>query len=292
MDNAYLEDSSLADRISVDWPVTERIVSPFRRLGERRRTRRGGESWVFEGTPPRLFFSYRVCVMRAAIAGTNPDDTRPCIEIAAAIGAGPSCLPRRTRDRHRGFTLIEAMTAITIAAIAGSALLLGTSSSIQTTDDAMRRTIAYGMAQQLMDEVVGCRYMDLGGNASSTTIGPSTSEAAGGTRQLFDDIGDFNGYRCQPPKDAYGIALGADNGQGGLRNAAFQASTAYFLNWRQEVDVYYVSDTDLTTKLASGQTSDYRMVEVRIMYIDPKSGAVQLAQIKRVVTYVAPLSVN
>jgi prepilin-type N-terminal cleavage/methylation domain-containing protein len=207
-------------------------------------------------------------------------------------GRGPA--PRSANDMHKpsGFTLIEALAAIAVAAIAGSALLLGVTASIQNTDDAMRRTVAYGMAQQLIDEVVGGRYADLGNGGHDATIGPSASEAATGTRQTFDDCGDFNGYRSQPPKDLYGIALGADDGQGGLRNSNFRASAAFLQNWRQEVDVYYVSETDLNTPLPSGQTSDYRLVEVRIIYNDPKSGSMQLAKIRRVVTYVAPLPIN
>jgi prepilin-type N-terminal cleavage/methylation domain-containing protein len=203
-----------------------------------------------------------------------------------------SPIPRPSSTAPRGFTLIEALAAIAIAAIAGSVLLLGTTSSIQSTDDAMRRTIAYGMAQQLMDEVVGCRYMDLGGSPYDTTLKPSAAEAATGNRSLFDDMGDFNGVRSQPPKDFYGIALGTDNGQGEQRNPAFQCSSGFLQNWRQEIDVCYVSDTNLTAALPAGQTSDYRAVEVRIIYNDPKSGPLPLAKIRRVVTYVAPLQVN
>jgi prepilin-type N-terminal cleavage/methylation domain-containing protein len=191
-----------------------------------------------------------------------------------------------------GFTLIEALAAIAVAAIAGSALLLGTSASIQSADDAMRRTIAYGMAQQLMDEVAGSRYMELGGSAYNTTLGPNATEAATGNRLLFDDIDDFNGYRSQPPKDFYGIALGVDNGQGGQRNPNFQCNNGYFQYWRQEIDVSYVSDTNLTTPLSSGQTSDYRAVEVRILYNNPRTGPLLLAKIRRVIPYVAPLPIN
>jgi len=190
------------------------------------------------------------------------------------------------------FTLIEALAAIAITAIAGSVLLLGTTSSIQSTDDAMRRTIAYGMAQQLMDEAVGCRYMELGSSPYDTVIKPTTAEAARGTRELFDDTGDFNGYRSQPPKDFYGIALGTDDGQGGQRTPAFQCSGTFLQNWRQEIDVYYVNDTNLTIPLSAGQTSDYRAVEVRIIYNDPKRGPSELAKLRRVITYVAPLQVN
>ena len=196
------------------------------------------------------------------------------------------------RSRRVGFTMIEALVSIAMTAIAGSVLLMGTSASIETTNDAMQRTIAYGMAQQLMDEVVGGRYMDLGGSPYANPPGPTAAESATGTRQLFDDIGDFNGVRCQPPKDFYGIALGTDDGQGGQRNTAFQLGTAYLQNWRQEIDVFYVSDTNLTTPLPANQTSDYRAVQARIVYNDPKAGPRVLASIQRVVTYVAPLQAN
>ncbi len=83
-----------------------------------------------------------------------------------------------------------------------------------------------------------------------------------------------------------------DNGQGGTRNPAFQFSGSYFQNWQQAVDVTYVSNTNLTTPLPAGQTSDYRAVQVRILYNDPVRGTSQLAMIRRVVTYVIPLPAN
>ena len=190
------------------------------------------------------------------------------------------------------FTLIEALAAIAVVAIAGSVLLLGTASSIQSTDDAMRRTIAYGMAQQLVDEVVGCRYMELGCSAHDTVLKPSAAKAAGGTREKFNDSDDFNGWRSQPPKDLYGITLGTDDGQGGQRSASFQCRSGFLQNWRQEIDVYYVNDTNLMTALPAGQTSDYRVVEVRIINNDPTRGPSELAKIRRVVTYVPPLSID
>ncbi len=195
----------------------------------------------------------------------------------------------RTRS---GFTLIEALVAISLTAIAGSTLLLGVTTSLKTTDDTMRETIAQGMAQQLMDEAVGCRYMELGDTAYATTLGPGVLETVAGARKRFDDIGDFNGFRSQPPTDSYGIALGTDDGQGGQRNAAFRCDAGYFQNWRQEIDVYYVADSDLTARLPSGTTSDYRVVEVRIVYVDPDRGDRELAKIRQVVPYVSPLSVK
>ncbi len=223
--------------------------------------------------PRRVFFSRMQTLMRR-ISG----------EKTRTVQAGHD----KNRRLRNAFTFVEALAAITITAIAGSALLLGVTSSLQNTDQAMRATIAYGLAEQLMDEAVGCRYVALGGNPYAATIGP----APAGTRQSFTEIGNYNGYRSQPPTDPYGIPLGADNGEGSLRNAAFQCRPAFLANWRQEVDVYYVSDADLTTRLSAGLTSDYRCVEVRIIDVDPRSGTKTLATIRRVVAYVPPLQIN
>jgi len=195
----------------------------------------------------------------------------------------------RRRRSTSAFTMVEAILAITIAALAGSVLLLGTTTSLETTRKSMYAAIARGMAQQLMDEIVGCRYFESGGNPYSTVLGPETGETTGGTRQLFDDSDDYNGLRTKPPKDFYGIALGKDDGAGGQRNTLFQVPAGFLDNWQQEVDVYYVSESNLSTKLATGQTSDYRVVEVRITANNPGQGTQVLATLKRVLSYVPPM---
>jgi len=195
----------------------------------------------------------------------------------------------KRRRNASAFTMVEAMLAITIAALAGSILLLGTTTSVETTKKGMYAAIARGMAQQLMDEIVGCVYFESGGNPYSTVLGPETGEATSGTRQLFDDSDDYNGLRTKAPKDFYGIALGKDDGAGGLRNTLFQVPAGFLDNWQQEVDVYYVSESKISTKLATGQTSDYRVVEVRITYNDPAQGTQLLATLKRVLSYVPPM---
>jgi type II secretory pathway pseudopilin PulG len=206
------------------------------------------------------------------------------------------CVGRQPRTAVRGrfsaFTLVEALVAIAMTAIAGSVLLLGTASSLQTSEDALQRTIANGMAQQLMDEALGGRYMEFGGSPYDAVPAPGGAELSGGGRRLYDDVGDFNGFRGQPPTDLYGVALGTDNGQGGQRPAAFQCPAGFFQNWRQEIDVYYVDGGNPAVRLAPGRTSDYRAVEVRVVYNDPSRGARELARIRRVVAYVPPPQVN
>lgn len=181
------------------------------------------------------------------------------------------------------------MVALTVVAIAGSALLLGVESSVRLAQSTLEQTIAAGMAQQLMDEIVGGRYMAVGASPYQVPLCPSSSELATGTRELFDDIDDYDGWTSRPPEDMFGVELGADNGQGGLRHASFRAPAAYLDLWEQQVRVTYVNASNLSQSLSSGQTSDYRAVEVRIVYNDPQRGPRELAKLRRVVAYVPSL---
>jgi prepilin-type N-terminal cleavage/methylation domain-containing protein len=200
-------------------------------------------------------------------------------------------LPRSTIDaairRHarRGFTLVEAMTAMTLLAVAGSTLMIGLASTATTTRDSLERVIAEGMARQLLDEVLGMRYCEAGGSAyDPMPLAPEAAESSAGARQLFDDIDDYNGVQTSPATDRYGITLGMDDGRGGTRNASFQVPTNYFSGWKQDVDVFYVNETDFTTTLSSG-TSNYRQVRVRV-FVDQADGSTRtLADLSRVVSY-------
>lgn len=184
---------------------------------------------------------------------------------------------RRRRTRPVGFTLIEAMVAMSITAIAASALLLGIASALQTTDEAVQGTVAAGLARQLMDEAIGARYVDDGTKPSD------------GTREFFEDFEDFNDFISRPPVDRWGIPMGEDDGEGQTRHPHFRISSGVLENWRQEVTVYYVDLSSPTVPLVAGQTSDYRAVEVRIVRTDPDGRRRELARLHRIVAYVPPL---
>jgi type II secretory pathway pseudopilin PulG len=205
-----------------------------------------------------------------------------------APGFGGSSMARRLRKS--GFTLVEALLAITFAALAASTLILGTFAAVQTTSEAEDQTIAEGMAQQLMDEIMGYPYIQPGGDPYATPIGAPAAQTGVKSRAGFASIGDFNGYRAQPPCDPWGIALGADDGAGGTRAANLQAPTNRFANWRQEIDVYYVNENDLAARLPGSNPSYLRAVEVRINWINPSNGTIRtLTQLRRVIAYVPPL---
>jgi type II secretory pathway pseudopilin PulG len=184
--------------------------------------------------------------------------------------------PRRPR---RGYTLVEAMVALSLTAMAGAVVLLTVETSLDAADQALEQTIAAGMAEQLLDEVLGAAYGDPG----ETALAPDLGETLGGGRQQFDEIGDYNGYSAQPPVDRWGRPLGLGDDADESRLASFRAPAGAFDSWRQEVKVYYVDEGNLSKDLTVGQTSDFRAVEVIISRQN-----VELARLRRVVAYVPP----
>lgn len=187
------------------------------------------------------------------------------------------------RPPRRGFTLVEALLSLTVMAVAGGALLLGLQSALDATQLSEERLIAQGMAEQLLDEIAGLRYSAVGAGAYQTSLGPSVFEVGGTGRSRYDDIDDFANYVSLPPTDQYGLLLGTELGNtpGPLRTAELRPDTSLYQGWQRKVEVYYVSNANQSTRLASGQTSDYRAIEVRIL-----SGNRELARLRRVVANV------
>jgi type II secretory pathway pseudopilin PulG len=198
----------------------------------------------------------------------------------AVLRRRPSCRP--------AFTLVEALVSTTIMALAAAVLLLGVQTSLDTTSDALDQTIANGMARQLVDEVMGQSYMIPGGSPYDYPLGPSSWEAAGQGRERFNDSDDYNGYAARPAKDIWGVEMGQGDGVGGLRHANFRLRSGYFADWRQAIQVYYVSDADPSQRLAAGQTSNSRAVDVAITRRLSDGSEFPLANLRRVYSYVPP----
>ena len=210
-------------------------------------------------------------------------------QIRAAGNVGLFRLPSSHRTRQAAFTLVEALLALAITTIAGSALLLSLSSSLQATQDARERTIAMGMARQLMHEIAGKRYMAVGVSPYQTNLSASAWELAGAGRERFDDIDDFHLATSQPAADIWGVPLGQDDGAGGYRHPHFQVPSGYFDKWRREAEVYYVSQYNQAERLPGGQTSNYRAVEVRILIVEPDRNPREVAHLREVFSYVPPV---
>jgi type II secretory pathway pseudopilin PulG len=195
-------------------------------------------------------------------------------------------MPIPRRANRRAFTLVEAMIATSITVMAGTALMLGVASSLKTTNDVLDQALAAGIAQQLMDEIAGQLYCQDPANPYPYPLSGSAYELAGVCRERFNDIGDYNGFSAQPPKDRFGAGLGTDDGIGGLRDPNFRVTSSFFANWQETVSVYYVSATNQSLALSAGQTSNYQAAEVKIYFKDPTQGTRLLASLRRVFTYV------
>jgi type II secretory pathway pseudopilin PulG len=191
----------------------------------------------------------------------------------------------RPRDRRRrGFTFVEAMVAVTITGVAGAALLVGISASLQGTTTALEQTVALGLAQQLMDELAGKQYAENAANPYDTPLGPTSAESAGPGRSQYTNLADYNGLANAPPVDPWAVALGTDDGQGSTRDPAMKASN-YLANWQRSAVVYYVDPNNLANALPAGQTSNYRAVEVQISVLD-KTGLRPVLKLRRIFAYV------
>jgi len=187
---------------------------------------------------------------------------------------------------RRGFTLVEALVSLTIIAMSASALLLAVQTTVQARTDAMQQTIAMGLARQLIDEVLGQPYHAPGSVATAYPLGPTAYEKAGKGRERFNETGDYNGYAAQPPVDMLGAPIGTGDGGGGLRQADVRVASSFFDNFRQEIEVYYVSDADASVRLAPGRTSGHRAVEVRILRINSDKSPTELARLRQVFAHV------
>jgi type II secretory pathway pseudopilin PulG len=183
------------------------------------------------------------------------------------------------------FSLIEALTSLTIMSFAGAVLLLSVQSSLDTTIKAVDRTIADGIAQQMLHEILTRRYTPASGSPLDLLAGLLSPSAGSGTSS-FTAISDYAGYTAQPLQGMYGETLGTGDDSGNLRLQNFRVRSDFFQNWKLRVDEYYVTPSDHTVK--SSTATYFRAIEVHVDYIQPSGAALPLAARKRVVTYVPP----
>lgn len=191
----------------------------------------------------------------------------------------------RNHRRLHAFSLIEAMVALSITAMAGAVLLLATEGVLKSTNDAVAQTVAQGMAAQLIDEVLGARYC-AATNPYETSLSASAWELAGSGRERFNDTDDYNNYTATPPKDLWGVTLGQGDDAGGLRHPSLRNSSSEFQKWRQRIEVYYVNPSDPTQRLPNSSPTDFRAVEVTIERFEPNGSVRPLAKLRRVYCYV------
>ncbi len=179
------------------------------------------------------------------------------------------------------------MVALSLTVLASSVLALTIDSSLQTSEESHQQLIGEGLAEQLLDEILGKRYMAAGGDPRQYPLTASAVELAATGRSQFDDIDDYNGYHARPIEDRWTQPLGSEDDRGGLRHPAFRFPADRMLAWRYQVDVYYVDDANLERRLPTGQTSYHRAVEVSVLRRDTGDAEWRLvSRLRRVVAYI------
>jgi type II secretory pathway pseudopilin PulG len=182
-------------------------------------------------------------------------------------------------------SLIESMLAIAILGIAGTALLLGIATSIDAADHAYEQVLAQGLAEQFLDELTGLRYAEPGAGPTGI-LGPESGEIVGQSRASLDDSDDYHGLSLQPPRDRQGLTYGRDSGTTTERHERFRLSANALARYRITGEVHYVDANDLTTPLATGQTSPFRAAHVRVFADDPGGKSRELINLRRILSYV------
>ena len=198
-----------------------------------------------------------------------------------------------SRNHHRtaGFTLVEAMVAITLIALAGSALLLAAQTAMDSSDHAFEQNLAAAIANQTIDEVLGLRYGAAGASPYQYPLSAGGHELSSPQKRiLFDDTDDFNNYSSRPLRDPWAVELGQGDGAGGSRHPSFQLRDDYFDDWAVDVHVVYVDPNDLSKDLSGSNTSGYRALEVTVGKFGDDGSLRQLATIRRVYGYIPPIN--
>ncbi len=188
-------------------------------------------------------------------------------------------------QRPGGFTLVEALIALTLLAVAGAVMLQATHATLATVDYQYETMVAQGVARQIMEEICSRRFHELGTDPYSVTPGPTGWESAGDGRSRFDDVDDYKDYKTRPPLDLWGQPLGSEDGEGGLRAVNYRAPRTYLDRWRVHVRIGYTDSPEKTPDWSGSQAGPYRVIRITIHRIQDDGSRFRLARLQRVVTY-------
>jgi prepilin-type N-terminal cleavage/methylation domain-containing protein len=93
------------------------------------------------------------------------------------------------RQRTQGFTLIEAMLAVTVLAFAAAGVLLPFVSGAAVRAEGIHRALGAGLARDLTEQILRLPFHDPDG--ANYSPGPELGETG---LANFDNIDDFHGY--------------------------------------------------------------------------------------------------
>jgi len=113
-----------------------------------------------------------------------------------------------TRDRAGAFTLVEVVVAIVVLGVGLAAVLNVLSQIVDLEGQYADRVTGLNLAQQMLAEIDTQAFEEPNG---TILFGLESGEQAG-TRALFDDVDDYNGWSATPPVDGSGVPLPGGSG--------------------------------------------------------------------------------
>jgi prepilin-type N-terminal cleavage/methylation domain-containing protein len=143
---------------------------------------------------------------------------------------------------RRGMTLIEVVASTMIVGMMTVAALNALGAATRSAESLGNRSVAAGLADELMSEIVQTAYSDPSG---STGLGPDGSESTG-PRSAFDDVDDYDGWNQSPPQ---------------YRDGTTMPDRA---DWRHRVEVLRVEPNDPTQ--TSGTDQGAKRIKVTVEY--------------------------
>lgn len=183
---------------------------------------------------------------------------------------------------------MEAVVAMMVVAIAGSVLMLGVEATLDSAVEQEEALMADGIARQMLDEIQGQNWVDpaLRGSPYQTSLSASYDELSSWGRSRFDDTDDYNNYVSSPPVDILGKMLTSADDRGITLPDSFRPSSNKLTDWRCEVEVAYVSETDHATQLADNDPTNYRVIICRVYRQNSDDTWRLVTQRDRIISYI------
>lgn len=189
------------------------------------------------------------------------------------------------RSRRTGITLIESLVAVTITAVAGTALFTAIGASLGASYSTLNKSIGTGLADQMLDELAAVRF----------PADNDTRPANSSSRTNFDDLDDYHNWSSSPPVHKNGVELGNSlitvlERYSVARPAFFKPDSDFLNRLTREVSVERIRHDDSSGWVVTNNHTDYRRITVTIKLITSANlPNHEIAEATRIFSYV-PLS--
>lgn len=161
-------------------------------------------------------------------------------------------------------TLIETAAATIIIGLACTALIKLSMTTTIHNNTAQKLSAGILLAENIREMMAGLAFNDAA--YGLTTFGPEGSE----TLATYNDVDDFNGFDSQTRPDlATGSPVGVIDANRKVITETVdgvEQVPGEWLNWRQQIKVTAISDSDLSTALTTTTARTVVRIEVTVSH--------------------------